>query len=631
MTRVPVPASRVVLPWGGLALILLVTVAAYRGVVENGFVLDDQDTVQGNPAVQSLTSVDRWFLSPHAGSARRESPNYRPILVASYALDRAFWGPQAAGFHRTNLVMHLGTVLLVFVLGRRLWGEAADVAALWAAGLVALHPINAEAVNYITARSSLLTAFFTLAAVWAYDEAVVRGSRVWLLPGFGLGLLALGSKESAAMLPILILAWDRARAHRIEPWRRTLVRSMPWWGLTGAFLLWRAMVMRDAASASIAPSAGSVDQNVLFAIKIYLVSFWSWLWPVRLAVDHGWPIAIEMSEGIVLVIGAVAAVGGTVALVARYRQPGWCLVWFWMAMLPMGALPFISRTTLYQDNRTYLAGIGLAWGVGWVVAHAARRWIEAPCRKLQGTFEVQGSKEVRFPSRAHSPQQAAGNARAMHFLSRGARFGAAVLGIGVVLAASYGDAARTAVWRDSARLWDDVITKYPGSVLGHNTRGIRLLNAGRIDEAGHAFERSNRLAPNYSHTHYYLGLVQGRRGEWERAMTEFQIALTINPRYTNARLALGDAYERLGRPAQALDVYETFLRDDPEVIDALRRSGILLERQGRYEEAADRYRRVLAIDPTDDQVRFALGAVLKSALGADTEKEPPGDAERPRR
>ena len=557
------------LPWGVLVLLLLATLVAYRGVMGNGFVVDDWDTVQRNPAVQSLTRAWTWVGSSHAASARRESQNYRPVVIASYALDRFLWGPAPAGFHAMNLVIHLGTAVLVFVLGRRLRSDHADVAALCASGVFALHPINSEAVNYVTARSSSLTALFVLAAVLAYDKAVF-GRRLWLVPAYGLGLAALGTKEAAAMLPVLMIVWDRMRAGHSERWRTILARSIPWWGLTGGVFLWRSMVMRGAAADSMTPAVGSVVQDTAFAIKIYLASLWFWVWPSGLAVDHAWPISIKMSEGIVLVIGAVAAVVGTAAVVKRYRQPGWCLVWFWAAMLPMGALPFVSRTTLYQDNRAYLAGVGLAWGVGWVVAHVARRWI----------------------------------------LSRGARFGAAVLGVGLVLAAVHGDAARTAIWRDSTRLWDDVVMKYPGSVLGHNTRGVLLLNAGRMDEAGQAFERSLRLAPNYSHTRYYLGLVHGRRGEWERAVTEFQVALKINPRYTNARLALGDAYERLGRPAQALDVWETFLRDDPEEIGALRRSGMLLERQGRFEEAADRYRRLVAIDPTDDQATLALARVL---------------------
>lgn len=556
------------LPWLGVGLIMMATAIAYRGVIGNGFVFDDVSTVRDNPSVRSLGFAGRWLTSPHAVSNVRESRNYRPVTVASYALDRAAWGEGPAGFHATNLAIHLGVVSLTFVLARRLWGD--DWAAAGAAGMVALHPLNAEAVNYVTARSSSLMTLGVLAAVWANDRATVERRRGWAVAAWAFGLLALGAKEAAVILPGLVIAWDRARGEKTEPWGATLRRSLPWWGLVGGFLAVRAGVLAvDHATAAVGEGAAGA-QGVWLVLKVYLSSLGQWLWPVGLALDHAWPTAVGAAEAGWLAVGAAAAALGTVAAARWDRRIGWCLAWFWVAMLPMGVLPFVSRLTLYQDHRVYVAGIGLAWGVGWGLAWAVRRW---------GT--TWGDR---------------------------AAWGVA-LGL-LVGVAGWAAASRTAAWADEARLWDDVLAKYPDSVLAYNSKGILLKGAGRLDEARRAFERALELAPRFAQAHNNLGGVFAERGDWERAAEAFEFALSLDPRYTAAALNLGAVYQGMGRPDRAIDLYERLLRDDPDMTAAITRVGGLLEEQGRFDAAAERFRNVLSIDPTDDQARLALGGVL---------------------
>jgi tetratricopeptide (TPR) repeat protein len=562
MTAAGLPARSI------LALILLVTALTYRGAAGHGFVLDDHHTVADNPSVRSFAFLDRWFTSSHASSGIQEYRSYRPVLVAGYAVDYALWGDGPRGFHVTNVLIHLVVVILVYLLARRLWAD--EVAALCAAGVVALHPINAEVVNYVSARSSSLMTLFALAAVWAHDAAARGGSRHWRLPAYAAGLAAMGSKEGAMVLPALIVVWDRLRAGDAEAWRATLVRSLPWWALAAAFLAARTLVMGGGGAPAVTGSEATPAQALLFAIKIALASLGHWLWPSGLAVDHAWPITIGAREGALLVAGGVAAVAGTAVAARVDRRFGWCLMWFWIGIAPMGVLPFVSRLTLYQDHRVYLGGIALAWAAGLVAARALRT------------------------SEAARPAWAV----------------AVVALLAVVAAAVAADVRRTAVWVDSAHLWDDVLAKYPDSILAHDSKGLLLLEAGKLEEARGSFEQALRLVPGFSQAHSNLGIVFARLGEWERAAAAFEVALKINPRYGAAALHLGKVYEHMGRADRALDLYERLARDEPTMAAAWARSGVVLEDQGRLEEAQERYRRWLALDPSDDQARLALGGVL---------------------
>jgi tetratricopeptide (TPR) repeat protein len=562
--------------WVLLGLVLATMVATYRSVAENGFVLDDAHAVASNPSIASLALAGRWFTSPYAASALREhADGYRPILIASYALDQAFWESGPAGFHRTNLIVHAGVVVVVFVLARRLWRNG--MAALAATTVMALHPINAEAVNYIAARSSSLTAFFLLAAVWAYDAAIRDDGapsgpreRFKRAGRFGAaltaGLLALATKEAAAILPLLILAWDRARFGDRTPWRASVIRSLPFWAVTAAFLVVRSAVLGQRPPD---PDGGFSIQTALFALKIVLSSFGHWVWPVGLAVDHGWSWTIGSAEAALLLAGAGGAAVGTAVVFRKDRQIGWCLAWFWLALLPLTALPMVSRVTLYQDHRVYLAGIGLSWALGRIVAVA----IDA----LSG--------------------------RAM-------RAALAVAAVGVIVAAIRADVARSAVWVDEPRLWEDVLAKYPESVVARNSRGFLFLNAGRLDEAQRDFEATLRLVPGSPEARKNLGLVYAERGEIDRAIREFQAALAVSPRSPGILLELGLVYERAGLWDSAIGAYAQVLDVDPGEALALKGLARGWEREQRFEEAARGYRQALVVDPLDDGSWMALGGIL---------------------
>jgi Tfp pilus assembly protein PilF len=548
-----------------LAVLLLLTALTYRGALRNNFVWDDTHTIVNNRAIDSLLAAPNWFTQPETTSTLRE-PNYRPVLVASFAVDVALWGRRPAGFHAMNIAIHLGVVLLTFLLAFRAWGRPAS--ALAAAALVALHPINGEAVNYLSARSSLLSAAFILAAVAAWDTSgAPRRSFGRTVASLGLGLLALGVKETAVVLPALIIIWDRLTARAEVPWAERLRRSWPWWALVVAYMAWRHVVLSESTPVDL--MGDGARQGLAFTAKIFLTSLGSWLVPIGWAIDHGWSWRIGFGEGAALAIGAIAATAGTAAVFWWDRRCGWCLVWFWCSLAPLAALPWVSRLTLYQDHRVYLAQIGLALAGGEIVRRAA----------------------AAFPS------------------TRGTRIGVG-LPIALVAAMSvHTDVTRTPTWRDADRLWAHTLAQYPTSALAQNHAALRRLEAGELAAAREQFETSVALAPDFPVTHNYLGVVYARQGELDRAISEFGTAIRLSPSFVSARMNLGNAYEKAGRPDLALAAYEQGVPDERWAVDLIERAGKLLERLDQYDEARKRYERILRIDPNH------LGAKSRLAEG----------------
>ncbi len=155
---------------------------------------------------------------------------YRPLVFLSYALDWTTWGLNAAGFHLTNVVLHAVNTMLVYVLARRVSdARVACVAAL----LFTLHPVNQEAVLWVSGRFDLL------ATAWILGSLVLLWSpRAWPywmgVACFGLALL---SKESAASVVILAAAHGVLVDGRDSRW--AIGRLVPLFVVSGAYVIAR--------------------------------------------------------------------------------------------------------------------------------------------------------------------------------------------------------------------------------------------------------------------------------------------------------------------------------------------------------------------------------------------------------
>ena len=211
--------------WGLAALIVLVSVIYYPGA-KGPFMLDDFSNLLGNRHIY-LTELSMAGLE-EAAFSNRSGPLRRPVSMVSFALSHYFAGAmEPFAIKIVNIVVHVLTTLLLFFLSRHLLARipAVDlrpgilngISVQWAALLItalwALHPLHVSTVLYAVQRMTGLAAMFTILGALLY----VQG-RACLLAGrlnaacirigsgiAGCGLLAIFSKETGALLPVLLL------------------------------------------------------------------------------------------------------------------------------------------------------------------------------------------------------------------------------------------------------------------------------------------------------------------------------------------------------------------------------------------------------------------------------------------
>ena len=204
-----------------LLLILLVTGLAFSGLHDAGFVWDDYALVRDNAYTGDLSNWRVFFTTDLWETTRLPTPPsgyYRPLFLLSLGVDRALFGLEPGGHHLHSILWHLGCVALLFVLVRRLLNKNA---ALLAALLFALHPVQHETVALLAARNDSMAAFFTLATLLVFLSKEAGPRR--LVAGGVLFLLALLSKESAILAPALLAVLDWAQWGKLGQKRRYAV------------------------------------------------------------------------------------------------------------------------------------------------------------------------------------------------------------------------------------------------------------------------------------------------------------------------------------------------------------------------------------------------------------------------
>lgn len=201
-----------------ILFILLITI--YSNSFNCSWHFDDYANIVNNNAVHihSLT----WAELEKSMSGIADTGRWsRPIAYVSFALNYYFHGLDVFGYHVVNFSIHLlvATVLYLFIFNILLlpvfndrYTDRATSIALLAAVLWAVNPVHTTAVTYIVQRMATMTALFYLLSMLLYlkgrtaDEAGKRW--LYFLLSFFSGVLSVGVKENAAMLPVSLLLFD---------------------------------------------------------------------------------------------------------------------------------------------------------------------------------------------------------------------------------------------------------------------------------------------------------------------------------------------------------------------------------------------------------------------------------------
>lgn len=538
---------------GIIFFLVILTVVAYWQLSGNGFVnFDDNAYITRNAVLQKGLNRETlvWAFTD-------TSFYWHPVTWLSLLIDHEMFGLNATGYHLVNLFFHIESSVLLFgilvCVTKKRWQSA--VVAL----LFAVHPINVESVAWAVERKDVLSTFFFMLTLWGYVYYLQRPgwSRYLLVCAtFAVGLMA---KSIIVTLPCVLLLLDYWPLGRIRfgrgdvvaaPTNGAVPRS---WGRMGGGIVPVLMekiplflLSATAVGISILTSRGKggvvelvgtpLAEKISHSLVAYVLYLGKIFWPSRLSAFYPYQeYSAWQSGGAALLLAVVTAY----AVFAWKKHPwfvvGWC--WYLGVILPVVG---IVRTGLWPDiaNRfAYIPSVGIYIIVAWGGAELTRglrhraRLVGAAvavvvCALALLTFRQTGYWRNTTTLFEHSVRVSTASPLLYGVLA-GAYFSAGEYEEAVALA------------RKEAAL-------DPGSANYDIGRGQLSFNKKDFAAASEWVRKALLKKDDDPAALYLQGRIQEEQGEYEKAITSYNLAMLSTQSYT------GDYYDKAKRNRERL-------------------------------------------------------------------------------
>lgn len=346
------------------AVIAVLVLVAYSNTFTASFHFDDDAAISENPNIKRVS----WET---VNAVIRTN---RPVVNLSLMLNYSLNGMNVVGWHVFNVSVHIANSCMVFLF--LLWtftlpslrssfpGSAPRIA-LFGALLFAVHPIQTESVTYIISRSELLASFFFLASFLLFIQGLRSGKFRYYPAALITSLLAMGSKEWAATLPVMLFLYDYlfvagGRLSTMKArWKAYTLMFLPW-GLA-AYILIVYLGSSTSAGFNISGQKGITPWTYLLTSLNVTWTYIRLLFlPIRQNLDYDYPVAKTLFELPTLLsfVGHAAVVGWASWL---YRRKNDLLIpfgvaWFYITLAPTQS--FVPILDVIFEHRLYLPSIG---------------------------------------------------------------------------------------------------------------------------------------------------------------------------------------------------------------------------------------------------------------------------------
>lgn len=534
-------------------ILIAVVVALYWPVAGYDFIaLDDNLYLLENQNVQQgITGKSLiWAMTTF------DAANWHPLTWISLIVDYDLFGLDAAGYHITNLFLHILNTLLLFIVLRRMTGE------IWkgtvVAALFAVHPLNIESVVWIAERKNLLSTLFWILTIMAYvryaDKPGWKSYSV-ILVCFILGLMA---KPMLVTLPFVLLlldywplqrfSWsDRSRTTAIQDRTdrrklliRLLLEKVPLilLSLLSAFVTFHAARTGGAVKAiAVFPLMGRIE-NACISYAMYLLKA---AWPADLAIFYPYPVGRPLWQ-VALSILFLTAVTAIVCLMGRkyrYLITGW--FWYGITLFPVIGVVQVGFQSM-ANRYAYISLIGIFILMVWGLPDLLKR----------------------FSGRWHLPTAALAAILALTFSSKEALQG----------------------WKDSEAVFQHALNVTINNHIAEMGMGNVWLGRRDLPKARSRYLASLQIKPDYAEAHNNLALVLMMEGKADEAVAQCQEAIKDNPNYADAYNNMGVVFAGQGKSREAVASFRRALELKPDYVRAQNNLAKLLREEGRGRDAA---------------------------------------------
>lgn len=589
--RLPVPVglrgSRVYGFTGATVVLVTLVFSLYWPAIDAPFVFDDSAAILDNASIRRLTPLigttdNPGLLCPPPLNSPLAA---RPLVNATFALNYHFSGLRPRAYRLVHLVIHaLSAILLWRVVVRVLrlpqfhagWYGVAEAVGWSSAMLWAVHPVNSEAVVYLTQRTELFCGFAALATWYAslrYWEAARRPTRsLWLLIVAVTSTAGMLSKE--VMVPAVAIVPLFDLVLRTQSFRRVMAESWPLYAILALSTVPLALLY----AAGIQTPGGGFDKGVaatdwwLTQCRVLFLYGRLAIWPSPLQIYYHFPSQSPWTETWPWVAGICLLVVVVLCLLARRRIAGF---------VGLACLAILSPTSLIP-----LPGEA-----------AAERRLYLPLALLAPLVVVGGMELVRFLG-ALTTRDSGRSREKFEGTSNQATFLFAIVFSLVVGGMSWLTAHRAAEYQNEKGLWEQVAGLQPDAPIAYINLGTILAEKeGDLRGAVSYFRKAVETDPASYLGHYNLARSLEALGEEFEAITHYRAAAQSRPNDSASHYNLARLLEVYGDAGDAVRHYQRAIESEPDFASPYGNLAILLFQRGEVDKAIELFETAVRLEP----------------------------------
>jgi protein O-mannosyl-transferase len=335
-----------------LFLLTLIPFVLYIRIVNFDFTnFDDQAIINSHYNIIGDISNIKEAFTHDAFMSDRGDLFYRPAQTISFMTDAQIGGQNLWIYHLTNLLLHILTVITLFFFLKRT-GIKEEISFLLSL-CFSIHPLLTHTIAWIPARGDLLAGLFSLVSFIAFLKYVDNRKIVFLILHSFVFMLALFSKETSVLVPVLILMYyyfvlkKPFRINEIIPFIAVWLSSL------GLFYYLRHFVVKVI----INPNTFGIIPFIK-NLRTIPITFGKFFLPLNLT-------TLPFFDNIAAIIGVILLAGFSVLFIkyihSEKRIIIWGVVWFLAFTIP----PMFFRAHIigigfeYFEFRAYLPVIGI--------------------------------------------------------------------------------------------------------------------------------------------------------------------------------------------------------------------------------------------------------------------------------
>jgi tetratricopeptide (TPR) repeat protein len=534
-----------------LFLILVPSVLYFRVVNFNFSNFDDANIIVANyDTISNINNVKEAFTHDAFMSNAGEE-FYRPVQTISFMLDAQAGGKLPWMYHLSNLLIHILTVIALFFFLIKI-GIKKEISFLLSL-FFSIHPLFTHAVAWIPARGDLLLGLFSLLSFITFLEYFESKKIIYFILHAFVFLAALLSKETALLLPVLILLYVYFAAKNKFILKNIIPFLAVWCFSFILFYYLRQNVVRVKHTPDMFGVIPFIKN-----LPVIPITFGKFFVPNNLA-------TLPLYDTSSLIIGIILLIifaSVTIKFInGGWRMIIWGSIWFLSFTIP----PMLVRSGVadigfeYFEYRAYLPMIGILVIMGIL------------SRKLPDRISFNTILELFIP----------------------------VILIYAVIAFIY-----STVFKDPISFFTSAINANSKNAMAFNSRGCEYSDAGMMDQAKGDFDNAISICPTYSNPFYNKADVYKTLGDDSRAEELYSQALKYDTLYSNMNILHDDAYISLSAEKiihekfdEALVILSKAKSIYPLSYKLFNNAGYVYSKIGKYDSALYNFNRAIELEP----------------------------------